>query len=104
MIVTGTEQQHARSGGDDFVSQTGETIADALVLLRKARKVALLVPHGFGRYHYSHCFVTKVTAKRWLTHFAGKPEAKLHSSLVHYDTGKFLFLGRMLDQTGEPQP
>lgn len=79
-------------------NEVGDTVADALSQLRKARYVAVMVAHGF-RGKSSFCSVSKAHARRWLTSYGTKPDQALYSILVHYEFASHLFLGSHYDNT-----
>jgi hypothetical protein len=97
MIVSQTLSDAERNDGHRVAdTQVGDTVEDALSLLKKAKVVFVTVPHGFGRIS-SHCRVTKAAARRWLNRYTSKPSDRLHCRLVHFRDGKYLFFGSIFE-------
>ena len=81
--------------------QTGETFADALALLKKAKFAAVAVDHGDGA-DWSYLRVPRASMARWLSArlAARRPEqARLRSRLTEvYDEEPWLFVGAAFDR------
>lgn len=79
--------------------ETGTTIEDAMILIRRAKAVGICMPTGYGSYR--HVFVSKALARRWLQEAASPAytDRSLHATLDHYESGATLFLGCCDDKT-----
>lgn len=96
-----TEPNTAEPAGNRFSRRTkddqiGDTVADALELLKKARTAAVAVGSGFRDRHLHYCTLPRAAAKRWLSEQSS--DNALHSALVHFESGPIVFLGDIYEQ------